>query len=168
VPPILPGAAAGRGAFPATPAALAGFGQGRNGPGLRHGPPLPGVATVNGMYLVHLHLRRADGSPPGALPEPIGAAVRAAAGAEDGVEHVAVHGDMRPHPVLGVYVVADCLADAEAGARRAWERARAHHPGLREWALVQAQVPLIAPLYEGLLDPARPPGRKRPGPFPST
>jgi hypothetical protein len=120
------------------------------------------------MYLVHLHLRRADGSPPTPLPEPTGAAVLAAARPAGCVEHVAVHGDARPHPVLGVFLVADRVGDAEDGARRAWEHARDRHPWLREWTLVQAGAPLIAPLYEWPPDAPDPPGRNRPGPFPST
>jgi hypothetical protein len=139
------------------------------------------------MYLVHLHLCRADGSPPTALPEPIGGAVRAAGQGRDGVEHVAVHRDAHPHPVLGVFVIADTLEDAEARARRAWQYAHARHPWLRPWALVQAAAPLIEPALEGLRDTGtgagpsahpdadvpgrdgrRPPGRNRPGPHPST
>jgi hypothetical protein len=165
---ILSGAAADRTPSRDAVSRLAGCGHGRNGPLLRHGLRAPGLATVDGMYLVHLHLRRADGSPPTSLPGPTGPAVRAAAWPADGVEHVAVHDDARPHPVLGVFLVADRLEDAEAGARRAWEHARDRHPWLREWTLVQAAVPLIAPLYEGLPDATDLPGRNRPGPFPST
>lgn len=120
------------------------------------------------MYLVHLQLCRADGSPPTALPAPVGPAVRTAGGGAVAVEHVAVHGDARPHPVLGVFVLADCLEDAEAGARRAWELALARNAWLHEWTLVQAAAPLVPPLLEGLWNGPGPPGRNRPGPFPST
>ncbi|MEW2517105.1 hypothetical protein [Actinacidiphila alni] len=109
------------------------------------------------MYLVHLHLRRADGSPPARLTALIGAGVRGAARAGDGVEHVAVHADALPHPVLGVYVVADRVEEAEAGAARAWRRALAAHPELTGWVLVEARTPLDVSFYERLLDaPAAP------------
>ncbi len=104
------------------------------------------------MYLVHLRLRRADGSPPCALPDAMGAWLRAAARAEDHVEHVVVHGDARPHPVLGVYVIADRIEEAEENAARAWERAQVLHPAFRGWALIEARTPFIASLYEGFLD----------------
>ena len=100
------------------------------------------------MYLVHLRLRRADGSPPGALPDGMGAGLRASARAEDGVEHVVVHADARPHPLLGVYVIADRIEEAEANAARVWERARAARPEFGAWALIEARTPLIAPFYE--------------------
>lgn len=106
------------------------------------------------MYLVHLRLCRADGSPPCALPDGMGAGLRAAARAEDGVEHVAVHGDARPHPLLGVYVIADRIEEAEANAARAWERARAAHPAFDGWALIEARTPLITSFYEGFPDTA--------------
>jgi hypothetical protein len=101
------------------------------------------------MYLVHLHLRPTDSSPLRALPERIGTGLRAAARAEDGVEHVVVHGDARPYPVLGVFVVADRLEDAEANAARVWERALSSYSELGGWGLVEAGTPLIALFYEG-------------------
>jgi hypothetical protein len=100
------------------------------------------------MYLVHLHLRPTDDSPFRALPDRIGTGLRAAARAEDGVEHVVVHGDARPYPVLGVYVVADRLEDAEANAARVWERALTAYPELGRWGMVEARTPLIASFYE--------------------
>lgn len=100
------------------------------------------------MYLVHLHLRPTGSSPFRVLPDRIGTGFRAAASAADGVEHVVVHGDARPYPVLGVYVVADCLEDAEANAARVWERALRASPELGGWGLVEARAPLIAPFYE--------------------
>jgi hypothetical protein len=100
------------------------------------------------MYLVHLHLRPTGSSPPRVLPGRIASGLRAAARAEDGVEHVAVHEDARPYPVLGVYVVADRLEEAEASATRVWDRALASCPDLGGWALAEARTPLIAPFYE--------------------
>lgn len=100
------------------------------------------------MYLVHLHLRPTGSSPSRVLPDRIGTRFRAAARAEDGVEHVVVHGDARPYPVLGVYVVADRLEDAEANAARVWERAVQASPELGGWGLAEARTPLIASFYE--------------------
>jgi hypothetical protein len=110
-----------------------------------------------GMYLVHLHLRPAGTSPVRDLPDRIDAVFRAAARAEDGVEHVVVHGEARPYPVLGAYLIADRLEDAEASAARVWERARASFPGLADWAVVEARVPLIASFYDDFCAGPAPP-----------
>jgi hypothetical protein len=104
------------------------------------------------MYLVHLRLRRTDASPVCALPEQIGAGVRAAARVEDCVEHVVVHGDARADLVLGVYVVADRIEDAEASAARVCRRALTSRPSLGGWVLIETRTPLIASFYEGFLD----------------
>ncbi|CAG6391902.1 hypothetical protein NMG29_30780 [Streptomyces cocklensis] len=102
------------------------------------------------MYLVHLHLRPTGGSPLIVLPDRIGSGLRAAARAEDGVEHVVVHSDARPYPVLGVYVVADRLEEAEANAARVWERARTSFPEFSGWTVVEVRTPPIASFYDGI------------------
>jgi hypothetical protein len=117
------------------------------------------------MYLIHLRLRCADGH---GLPEQAGAWLRAAAAPEDGVEHVAVHAHAQPDPVLGVYLLADRLEDAEERAVAVCRRVLAARRELRGWELVEGRAPLIASFYEGLLAAPGVPGRNRPGTLPST
>jgi hypothetical protein len=94
------------------------------------------------MYLVHVRLRGALGR---ALPEQTGSWVRAAAGLDDGVEHVSVHRNARPDPVLGVYVIADFLEAAERVAAAVCARALRLRPELRAWAVLEGRVPLLLP-----------------------
>ncbi len=116
------------------------------------------------MYLIHAQVRPPDGSP---LPESAGRWVRACALAEERVEHVAVHVRARPYPVLGVYLLADCLEQAEARTADAVRRALDSQPALRGWVLIRAQAPLVAPFYERLMDGSATPGHNRPRPDPS-
>ncbi|MFJ9743151.1 hypothetical protein [Streptomyces sp. NPDC101166] len=61
------------------------------------------------------------------------------------VEHISLHPQARPGPVIGVYVHARDLATAESVAEQAWQRATALDPTLLEWRLVSAEVPLMRP-----------------------
>ncbi|MFD9791970.1 hypothetical protein ACFWXK_13570 [Streptomyces sp. NPDC059070] len=107
------------------------------------------------MYLVHARLR----GPLGArLPGDTRSLVRAQAHEGGGIEHVAVHANASPDPVLGLYVRADSLADAEERAAEVCLRVLSR-PEFGGWSLLSAQVPLVAPFYEALLSasgPARP------------
>ncbi|MEU9860031.1 hypothetical protein AB0D99_04090 [Streptomyces sp. NPDC047971] len=96
------------------------------------------------MYLVHLRL----------LPHPEGERLPDSTAAlltrggdldADRIEHVSVHADAEPCPVVGVYVHAPTLGRAEAAARQAWVRAVVAHPPLARWELVSAEVPLFRP-----------------------
>ncbi|MFJ6755856.1 hypothetical protein ACIQNK_12655 [Streptomyces sp. NPDC091273] len=94
------------------------------------------------MYLVHAHLR-----PPsrgGQLPPDLRAVVNEAARPEDGVEHASVHGDASPAPVLGLFLLADSLAQAEVNAAAVCARLLEIHPELSGWTLVRAEAPLLA------------------------
>ncbi|MER5778286.1 hypothetical protein ABT144_29120 [Streptomyces sp. NPDC002039] len=94
------------------------------------------------MYLVHAHLR-----PParGAeTPFHLRALVYESARPEDAVEHVSVHVEAAPGPVLGLFVLADSLAQAESNAEAVCARLLSGHPELTGWTLVHAQVPLLA------------------------
>jgi hypothetical protein len=93
------------------------------------------------MYLVHVHVQ----SPMNGVLLPSGTADAVAACARDvaGVEHVAVHADSHPHPVIGVYVSAATLKAAEETAVALWRRALEDHHWLRSWTLLRAEVPLI-------------------------
>ncbi len=118
------------------------------------------------MYLIHVRL----GPPVDDLPLPSGLAqlLQAMSTPEDRVEHVAVHPDALPWPTLGVYLVADCLRDAEERAARLCGRGVTGIPLLRGWRLVNAQAPLVVPFYEQLLSSSGLGGLNGPGPFPST
>ncbi|MEU9856476.1 hypothetical protein [Streptomyces sp. NPDC047974] len=100
------------------------------------------------MYLVHVHLRQ----PPGAcVPEEIGAWVAHAA--ESGhVEHVTVHAASPTRPVLGVFLLADCLEEAEQVALTACLRTLAERRELAGWTVIEGYVPLLAPVYDALAD----------------
>jgi hypothetical protein len=93
------------------------------------------------MYLVHVLLqRRLDG-----VLLPSGTADDVAACARDvaGLEHVVVHADTRPHPVIGLYVRAATLEAAEQIALVVWRCALNDLHWLRAWTLLRAEVPLI-------------------------
>ncbi|MFD9537837.1 hypothetical protein [Streptomyces sp. NPDC060010] len=93
------------------------------------------------MYLVHAHLR--PPVPGAALPTRLPALAHAAARPEDAVEHISVHADALPDPVIGLYVLADSLPQAEAAAGAVCARLLDGHPELLGWRLVRAEVPLV-------------------------
>ncbi|MFC5149519.1 hypothetical protein [Streptomyces aureoversilis] len=93
------------------------------------------------MYLVHVGLRRPRRSTE--LPAEIRELVLARALSRERIEHISVHPQARPHPVLGVYLLADRLEEAEEHAEQACRRAIAHCPQLARWEVVDAQVPLL-------------------------
>ncbi|MFJ3727792.1 hypothetical protein ACIPYQ_35210 [Streptomyces sp. NPDC090045] len=93
------------------------------------------------MYLVHARLR----PPPqgGELPPDLRAFIYECARPEEGVEHVSVHGDASSAPVLGLFLLADSLARAEANAAAVCARLLEIHPELPGWTLVRAEAPLL-------------------------
>ncbi|WP_224284807.1 hypothetical protein [Streptomyces sp. LS1784] len=133
------------------------------------------------MYLVHTVLR--PDAPSRALPVDARGILLAAVLPGDRVEHLVVHPDALPDPVLGVYLVADSLAEAEGRAAAFCRRALAAVPAFAGWSAAGTAAPLVAPFYEHMLsdeagsaEPAGPvgppdctdPGRNGPGAFPST
>ncbi|MFJ9446688.1 hypothetical protein ACIRRH_33240 [Kitasatospora sp. NPDC101235] len=133
------------------------------------------------MYLVHTVLR--PDAPGRVLPVDTRGLLLAAVLPEDRVEHLVVHPDALPHPVLGVYLVTGSLAEAEHRAAAFCRRALAVAPAFAGWSEAGTAAPLVAPFYEHLLsdetgsaEPASPagpadctdPGRNGPGAFPST
>ncbi|MFJ9352209.1 hypothetical protein [Streptomyces sp. NPDC101237] len=94
------------------------------------------------MYLVHAHLksRVPDAEPPSDLA----LLVRQHALPEEAVEHLVLHANAQPEPVIGVYVLARYLEEAERVAGAVVARALAAEPSLRHWELTVAQVPLLA------------------------
>lgn len=105
------------------------------------------------MYLVHALVQARPGA---ALPADTRSLVLAHAREEDGVEHVSVHPHALPHPVLGLYVQARNLADAESRATALCRRVLTNCPEFDGWSLLSAQAPLVAPFYEALLSSSVP------------
>jgi hypothetical protein len=103
------------------------------------------------MYLIHARLLSPDGR---ALPPDAAAWTRGHARPEDLLEHVSAHPLARPHPVLGFYILAGSLAQAEESTARMCRRALSGCPGLRGWTLLRAQAPLLMdPLGHGPFGP---------------
>ncbi|MEV8565843.1 hypothetical protein AB0436_09745 [Streptomyces sp. NPDC051322] len=95
------------------------------------------------MYLVHVHLRT---HPRGEyLPEWTAPALAHCAAGFDGFEHVTVHAAEGPHPVIGLYLRAPSLEEAESAAEGLWWSAWSTHHRLRDWEFVRAEVPLLMP-----------------------
>jgi hypothetical protein len=64
------------------------------------------------------------------------------------VEHVSVHPDAEPDPVIGVYLLTERMAEAEESARALCARAVITLAPLRGWSVLRAEATLIAPFYE--------------------
>ncbi|MGW2601628.1 hypothetical protein [Streptomyces klenkii] len=97
------------------------------------------------MYLVHVFLRPPEGAD---VPEAVGEAVRRLARPEEGIEHVVDRLSAPAGPVLGVYVLAGDLHQAEARAALVCGRALEEIPAFRGWTLDGAGVPLVAAFCE--------------------
>lgn len=94
------------------------------------------------MYLVHLALT----PPPSgatASSQDLCAAFRRY-GSTEGLEHVSAHACACPRPVVGLYLRAASLTQAEAMARAIWSRASVS-PALTGWLLYSSGVVLLAP-----------------------
>ncbi|MGF1427361.1 hypothetical protein [Kitasatospora sp. LaBMicrA B282] len=105
------------------------------------------------MYLVHATLRARPGS---TVPGGLLASVRAQASADDGLEHAVVHPLGPGAAVVGMFLRAPRLADAERAAGLLCRRALAADPALLELELASCEAPLVGAFYERLL--GGPPG----------
>ncbi|MFJ4948490.1 hypothetical protein [Streptomyces sp. NPDC088760] len=63
--------------------------------------------------------------------------------APDVLEHVSVHLQSRPHPVIGLFLRVASLNEAESTAEQIWVRAATACPQLAEWCLRRAEAPLM-------------------------
>ncbi|MFI5532348.1 hypothetical protein ACIA8O_27820 [Kitasatospora sp. NPDC051853] len=118
------------------------------------------------MYLIHVELRQSAQG--GELPPDTAELIRAAARPSDRLEHVVVHERVVPHPVVGLFLIADDLHQAEQRAAGLADRAVHSHPTLLGWRPGRAAAPLIAPAVELGLAGYGLGGRNGPRPFPST
>jgi hypothetical protein len=98
------------------------------------------------MYLVHATLRPHDAghSPPPNCRGLIWSLIVP----DDHVEHVAVHDDMPPELVIGLYVMAHRLEGAEARASQVCRRVIEKLPQLHDWRITQVRAPLMIPPHE--------------------
>jgi hypothetical protein len=98
------------------------------------------------MYLIHLALEAGGRGVGGtSLPADTGAAIAACAGDADALEHVTVHRDDPALPVVGFFLRAACIEEAEAAAERLWRRTVAGRPDLRTWRVKCSESPLFVP-----------------------
>lgn len=73
------------------------------------------------------------------------------------MEHVTAHPYALPVPVLGVFLRAESLVEAESLAAALCRRLLDSHAGLAGWGLRRAEAPLLATLGHGPLGPAESP-----------
>ncbi|MET8629732.1 hypothetical protein ABZW30_39410 [Kitasatospora sp. NPDC004669] len=102
------------------------------------------------MYLVHAALRPPYAGAP--LPPDVGTLLRSLATREEAVEHVSVHPAAEPDPVVGVFVLADRLTDAERRVAELCRRAVSTAAELSGWTYGRVGAPMVTPYYERLLD----------------
>ncbi|AXE22962.1 hypothetical protein C0216_05385 [Streptomyces globosus] len=111
------------------------------------------------MYLIHAQFRApSEGC---ALPVDAAHRVLALARSGEGVEHVTAHPYAQPHPVLGLFLLASSLHEAEGRAAGVCRRLLREHRDMSGWALLKAEVPLLAPLGHGPLGPPGTPSTPR-------
>ncbi|MFF8381051.1 hypothetical protein ACF07V_33510 [Streptomyces sp. NPDC015661] len=118
------------------------------------------------MYLIHAALGPLG--PDAVLPPRLSDLLLSAARPDERVEHVVTHIHARPHPVVGVFLLAGSLNDAEARGEALCRRVLETQPSLEACELMGATVPLVAPFYERLLSSPGHGGQNRPLQIPST
>ncbi|WP_371498189.1 hypothetical protein OG871_19255 [Kitasatospora sp. NBC_00374] len=118
------------------------------------------------MYLIHALLR--PGPRVAELPDTTAELIRRIAHPQDRVEHVSVHRRPGFDPVIGVYLLADRLEEAEDRTAALCRRAVEELPALRGWQPGRVGAPLVAPFYERMLAGSGPAGRNGPRPLPSS
>ncbi|MEV4758792.1 hypothetical protein AB0J86_27360 [Micromonospora sp. NPDC049559] len=101
------------------------------------------------MYLIHALL---SGDGHAALPPDTAALVMQSAQPEDGLQHVVVHADASPGPVLGLLLLAPSLESSELAAQTIIRRALQTHDSLRGYTLVSCGAAMPAPYYNRLLE----------------
>ncbi|MFF7383446.1 hypothetical protein [Streptomyces griseoluteus] len=101
------------------------------------------------MYLVHAHFRA---HVPLAVPSvQFAELVLAQVRASGEVEHASVHFPLPHAPVIGFWLSAGTLREAETRTRNLCERALETVGELSGWTLLRAEAPLLAPTALGRL-----------------
>ncbi|CAK7286909.1 hypothetical protein ACNFR7_04055 [Streptomyces sp. RM1] len=108
------------------------------------------------MYLVHARLLPGPGA---VLPADAAVLVQQCAGPVDGVEFVVCHPAAPGGPVLGLFLLAPSLAEAEQAAERVCRRALSRHVPLRAFALLACGAVMAPAYYEKLLEESGDPPR---------
>jgi hypothetical protein len=115
------------------------------------------------MYLIHARLT----GPPGLeLPDDLKARLRAQVTGATSIEHVTPHPDALGGPVLGLFVAAPSLAEAERAAEAACLRVLRSHPALAGCGLDRCGAAFVAPVFEAEFRRGPGPGSRGPGPGP--
>ncbi|MGW3746834.1 hypothetical protein ACWD62_41550 [Streptomyces sp. NPDC005146] len=97
------------------------------------------------MYLIHAQLS----APPDArLPPNVRDLIRAEPTELVSIEHITSHADAPGGPVLGLFVAATSLEEAEQVAEAACRHALQSEPDLAGYRLVRCAVGFVSPFYE--------------------
>ncbi|GGN94040.1 hypothetical protein GCM10011579_093170 [Streptomyces albiflavescens] len=95
------------------------------------------------MFLVHISLR--PRWPAAEMPPSAAESIARSCTDRDGFEHVSVHPGAFPDPVVGFYVQAGSLEEAETAALSLWGHASSTVAELQAWEPTRAEVPLFRP-----------------------
>lgn len=98
------------------------------------------------LFLVHISLRPRQ--PAAQMPPSAAESIARTCAGRDGFEHASVHPGALPHPVVGFYVTAGSLKEAEAAAISLWGHASSSVAELAAWEPARAEVPLFRPDVE--------------------
>lgn len=101
------------------------------------------------MYLVHARLLPHPHKP---LPTDAAALVQRASRSGDGVEFVVAHTVAPGTSVLGFFVLASSLAEAETAASKVCRRALSMYEAFRGFGMLSCGTVMPAAYYERLLD----------------
>jgi len=116
---------------------------------------------LEGMYLVHAELRRADNAP---LPPGAARLILDSCRPGEGVEHVTVHADAAGGgPLMGLFVLAGTVEEAERVAADACQRALETHRDFEGFTLLRCAVRLVPDFYDQQFERGDA-GRDMPGP----
>ncbi|MEV3853183.1 hypothetical protein AB0J38_02530 [Streptomyces sp. NPDC050095] len=111
------------------------------------------------MYLVHAELRHADNS---GLPAEAARLILDSRLPDEGIEHVVAHVDTAGGPVVGLFVVAPDVEEAERIAGAVCLRALTSRPELAGFVLRRCGARLVPEFYDLQFRPDRD-GRDMPG-----
>jgi hypothetical protein len=97
------------------------------------------------MYLIHAQLSGPQGLQ---LPVDLRDRIRARSLGSASIEHVTPHLDAPVGPVLGLFVAAGSLEEAERAAKTACLNILDSDPALAGYTLLRCAIALVTPFYE--------------------